>query len=129
MLEQSLIRRSYTPTLVHGDLYEHERFRASLAALRPRAPAEELPLFAELSARIADDLLLGFIPSLVHGDLDQNILFDAREGRITDIIDFEFVRMDDPVADFGPLLKYGDRFVRTVMESYQHPCRSAPLSL
>ena len=68
---------------------------------------------------LADPGALAFRPVLVHGDFGAgNILFDARQGRITGIVDFGSSAPGDPAVDVAALSIYDEPFLRRALAAY-----------
>ena len=58
--------------------------------------------------------------ALTHSDLGgDNILFDAKNGKISGILDFADAEYTDSALDFSRLLDYGEDFMRNVITHYQ----------
>ncbi len=67
-------------------------------------------------ARAAAD----FAPSLVHGDLWYGNLLVIDDGsRLSGILDWENLALDDPAQDFATLMHSGETFTQDVMDAYE----------
>lgn len=61
-----------------------------------------------------------YTPRLVHGDLWYgNVLIDPEQERITGLIDWDSVSIDDPAQDFATLLHAGEAFSDQVISAYR----------
>jgi aminoglycoside phosphotransferase (APT) family kinase protein len=94
-----------------ADLASHEpyaarqlkRWHRQLEASRTR----DLPLVAELAARLARAIPEQREVTLVHGDYHlRNVITDRRYGKVIGILDWELCTLGDPLADLGGLLAY-----------------------
>ena len=75
---------------------------------------------------LQDESNFRFTPVLIHRDLSsEHILFDAEQGCVTGIIDWEDATIGDPVFDFTGLLDYGPDFVRQALHAYEGPADEA----
>ena len=62
-----------------------------------------------------------YTPRLVHGDLwHGNLLVAPERDRLTGVIDWENVSIDDPAQDFATLMHSGGTFTELVMRAYEH---------
>ena len=62
-----------------------------------------------------------FTPAFTHDDLwHKHIYHDPRSGRLTGIIDWGDICIDDPARDFYGLWAYGETFVDSVLSHYRH---------
>ncbi len=101
-----------------------ERRSAFLAHARERvAPLLNEPErepFARWLASLDRPEPSAFTPVLLHGDLgDDQILVDARTGRVTGVIDFDDAAIGDPALDFAGLLRHlGAPFTRQALHAY-----------
>ena len=60
-----------------------------------------------------------FTPSVRHGDFGTgNILFDAKTGTISGILDFAFTGLGDPAVDFAGLKRFGPEFYQQCAAHY-----------
>lgn len=60
-----------------------------------------------------------FAPTVIHGDFGSgNLLWDARVGAMTAVIDFGSATLGDPALDVAALLTYGEPFVRHGFAAY-----------
>ena len=98
-----------------SDLYAQFR-----DALFPHLPdAARARIVAQFSAYLDDARNFAFTPTLIHGDFGAgNVLFDARAGSITGVIDFGSAGLGDPAYDVAMLLAYGEPFVRQGFAAY-----------
>lgn len=102
--------------------------RTRLAAFLALAGEQVAPLFNEPEGeRFARWLAsldrpdqFAFSPVLLHGDLgDDQILVDARTGRLSGVIDFDDAAIGDPALDFAGLLRHlGEPFTRRALRAY-----------
>jgi aminoglycoside phosphotransferase (APT) family kinase protein len=67
---------------------------------------------------LEDDRLLGYEPTVIHGDLwFGNLLVDGR--RLVGVIDFQHIAIGDPAQDFITQLYLGEEFMRMVLAAYR----------
>ena len=91
----------------------YDRFRSKLFPfMRPDACTEVAKQFEDF---LSDARNCSYAPTLIHGDFGpSNILYHARLGSISGIIDFSSAGWGDPAVDFAALLcsvSYGERFL------------------
>jgi aminoglycoside phosphotransferase (APT) family kinase protein len=61
-----------------------------------------------------------YTPTLVHGDLWYgNLLVSPNGERLTGVLDWENVAIDDPAQDFATLMHSGEAFTHTVFDAYE----------
>lgn len=61
-----------------------------------------------------------YAPTLVHGDLWYGNLLVSDDGqRISGILDWENLAVDDPARDFATLMHSGEAFTQAVMDAYE----------
>ncbi len=73
---------------------------------------------------LEDPMNFRFTPKVAHGDFDTtNILVDENSFRVTGIIDFEDLRVWDPVVDLT-FMDEGPEFINHILETYSHPLGS-----
>ncbi len=84
------------------------------AALFPHMPQGARERIAARFAAFRDDPgTFAFTPTVIHGDFGSgNLLWDARAGTMTAVIDFGSAGIGDPALDIAALLTYGEPFVR-----------------
>ncbi len=107
--------------------------REDIDAEREIAMARALPWLTDTAGPVVADRLkrwwdsyrharadARYTPRLVHGDLwHGNILVDPAQDRITGLIDWENVGIDDPAQDVATLLHAGEPFTGAVLDAYR----------
>jgi aminoglycoside 2''-phosphotransferase len=74
---------------------------------------------ATFAAFFDDSHDFAFTPAVIHGDFGTgNLLWDARTGEMTAVIDFGSACIGDPALDVAALLTYGEPFVRQGLAAY-----------
>ncbi|MGI8687253.1 MAG: phosphotransferase family protein [Thermomicrobiales bacterium] len=89
-------------------------------ALFPHLPAvAQEQIAARFAAFLDDPDNFAFMPTVIHGDFGSgNLLWDARAGAMTAVIDFGSAGLGDPALDVAALLTYGESFVRLGFAAY-----------
>ena len=76
-------------------------------------PAAREQIAARFAAFLGDPGNFAFAPTVIHGDFGAgNLLWDARTGKMTAVIDFASAGTGDPALDVAALLTYGESLVR-----------------
>lgn len=86
----------------------------------PHLPAvAQEQITARFAAFLDDPGNFAFTPTVIHGDFGSgNLLWDARAGAMTAVIDFGSAGLGDPALDVAALLTYGEPFVRLGFAAY-----------
>ncbi|HEY8292942.1 MAG TPA: aminoglycoside phosphotransferase family protein [Thermomicrobiales bacterium] len=94
-----------------------EEMRTALFPHLPAAAQEQIT--ARFSTFLDDPRNFTFTPTVIHGDFGSgNLLWDARTGAMTAVIDFDSVGLGDPALDVAALLTYGEPFLRQGLAAY-----------
>lgn len=90
------------------------------AMLFPHLPSTmHARIAAQFAAFLDDPGNFAFMPTIIHGDFGTgNLLWDARAGVMSAVIDFGSATLGDPANDVAALLTYGEPFVRQGLATY-----------
>jgi aminoglycoside 2''-phosphotransferase len=90
------------------------------AVVFPHLPAAARERIAARFAAFLDDPgNFTFTPTVIHGDFGTgNLLWDARTGEMTAVIDFASAGLGDPALDVAALLTYSESFVQSGLAAY-----------
>ncbi|PLC12420.1 hypothetical protein AUQ48_09450 [Kocuria flava] len=119
-LPPSLVLDADLPSYTAGQCRERRLAELRRAEATGRVPAA---LVGRWERVLGDDAVWGFVPRVVHGDLQEDDLVISR-GRVRGVTGWTDLHVGDPADDFAWLIGARDaRFAAAVLEAYAGTCR------